>query len=227
MASRRYMKCSTVWVVVSLGLIGLVFCLWGASRANASPKYQADIVDLDYVLTVDSPSSGQATVTMTVSNISADIFEVTETTWVGPIIDVLSLSARDADGNPLVVEHFPDSGRTGHWGDRADVWRVHCTELSQIIIEYAVQPSLRDTPWLCYQAYIAPHWAGLWGEAVFLIPFDAPWSNTGSISVSFNLPTGWIAYTPWTCEGNSCNPSLPDGPVIDGLTQSSFALETS
>jgi hypothetical protein len=212
MAGRHYKKCSTVWLVVSLGLIGLAFWLSSLSRANASPKYQADIVDLDYVLTIDNPSSGQATVTMTVSNISADIFEVTETTWVGLIIDVLSLSARDADGNPLVVEHFPDSGRTGHFGDRADVWRVHCSGLSQIIIEYTIHPALRDIPWTSYPAYITPDWAGLWGETVFLIPYDNPCANTGSISVSFSLPTGW------TCEGNSYNPVLPDGPPIDYLT---------
>lgn len=224
MASRHYKKRSTVWLVVSLGLIGLAFWLSSLSRANASPKYQADIVDLDYVLTIDNPSSGQATVTMTVSNISADIFEVTETTWVGPIIDVLSLSARDADGNPLVVEHFPDSGRTGHFGDRADVWRVHCSGLLQIIIEYTIHPALRDIPWTSYPAYITPDWAGLWGETVFLIPYDNPCANTGSISVSFSLPTGWTAYTPWTCEGNSYNPVLPDGPPIDYLTRSSFAL---
>lgn len=220
MASRRYKKCSTIWLFVSLGLIGLAFWLSSVPRANASPSYQAGGVDLDYVLTIDNPSSGQASVTMTVSNLSTSAFEVEEHGYHGVYINVLTLSAHDVGDNPLTVEHFPDSGTTWLGGQQADVWRVQCAGLSQIVIEYTVQPGLLDTlGWR--RGCIAPDFAASPGEYVFLVPFN---SATHSVTVSFNLPAGWNVYSPWTKQGDSYDPTLLGADIIDGLSLSSFAL---
>jgi hypothetical protein len=167
MIGRHYEQWGAVRLIVLLGVAGLVM-FWpsGVQRADAdiSPQ-EPNGVAIDYVLAIDSPGSGQANVTMTVSNLSTGTFQVEEHGYHGLYVHVLELSARDADGNPLIVERLPDAGTEWH-GQQADVWRVECSGLPQIVIQYTAQPGLTGHE----HGYIAPDFAALSGEYVFLVP---------------------------------------------------------
>lgn len=218
MTGRHYEQRGAVRLIVLLGVAGLVMCwLSVVLRADAdiSPQ-EPNGVAIDYVLAIDSPSSGQANVTMTVSNVSTDTFQVEEHGYHGLYVHILELSARDAAGNPLTVEHLPDAGTEWH-GQQADVWRVECSGLPQIVIQYTAQPGLTGHE----HGYIAPDFAALSGEHVFLVPSGF---TTDSVTVSFDLPTGWSTYTPWTRQGDSYDPAIPEADVIRILAASAFAL---
>lgn len=178
----------------------------------------ANGVDLDYVLTIDNPSSGQATVIMTISNLETNTFEIEEP---GLYVNLLSLSAVDSSGNPLVIEHKPNSG-SDWFGQQVDVWQVQCEGLSQIVIEYEIQPGLTDGMH-GYRGYIAPDFAALAGEYVFLIPRG---TATNGIAVSFNHPSDWHSFTPWYQQGNVYYPatSIPGANAIESLITPAFAL---
>jgi hypothetical protein len=175
--------------------------------------------DLEYTLTIDDPSSGQATVAVTVTKLTGDVLEIEEHGYHGLYVNVLTLSARDPAGNLLSVEHLPDSG-SSYFDQRADVWRIDCGGLSELLIEYTVQPGLINSG-NNHVGYIAADYAVLAGEYVFLVPRDiAP----ESVAVTFDLPSGWKEYIPWTREGNSYDPALSGAPVIESLSVSDFAL---
>ncbi|MGD9030778.1 MAG: hypothetical protein PVG25_13305 [Anaerolineae bacterium] len=186
-----------------------------SSSHDISPTW----VDLEYTLTIDDPSSGQATVDIAVSDLSGDILEVEEHGYHGLYVDVMTLSARDETGNGLSVAHRPDSGTSYH-DQRADVWRINCNGLDELSIEYTVRPGLIDSM-DSHRGYIAGDFAVFAGENVFLVP-----KNTAveSIAVTFNLPAGWQAYTPWAFEDNAYDPALPEAPLIDSLSISDIAL---
>ena len=219
-ADRHLEQFSAIRVILTLGVTGLIIWLVGMSNVDASVLVQeANGVDLDYVLIIDNPGSGQTTLAMTVSNLSTNTFEVEEHGYHGLYVNVLSLSAYDSFDNPLAVEHLPDSG-TAYFGQQADVWLIQCAGLSQIVVEYTVQPGLIDSGH-GHRGYIASDFAVLAGEYVFLVPRG---SATNSVAVSFSLPTGWIAYAPWPRQGDVYNPAIPEANAIDSLSVSDFAL---
>lgn len=210
----------SVWMISILEVTGLIIWLIGMPAAGTSGSYQGtNSLKLDYVLTITNPPSGQATVTMSISNLSTGTFEVEEHGYHGLYVNVLSLSAHDSSGNPLPVEHLPDSGSV-YFGQPADVWRVQCGGATQIVIQYTVKPGLTD-PGHGHRGYIAPDFAMLAGEYVFLVPKGSP---ADTVTVSFDLPAGWSAYTPWPRQGNIYDPSIPGLDVIESLSISDFAL---
>ena len=218
---RRSRRFGASWAILALTVMGLLVGMVDLPGAGADSLAQEAIgVGLDYVLTIDDPDSGQATVTLTVSNLTGDTFEVEEHGYHGLYVYVLELSAYDSNGDTLPVEHSPDSGST-YFGQRADVWRIQCQGLSQIAVEYTVQPGLELHRGDEHRGYIASDFAALAGEYVFLVPRG---SATNSVAVSFSLPSGWISYAPWPRQGDVYDPTIPEANVIDSLCVSDFAL---
>lgn len=186
---------------------------------QTSPLPPPGQVDLAYLLSIDDPSSGQATVTMTVRGLSTDQLQIEEHGYHGLYVSVLSLSAWDSTGEPLSVQHVPDSGTT-YFEQQADVWQIQCAGESQITVAYAVRPGLVDSEYE-HRGYIAPDFALLAGDYVFLVPRSCA---VGSVSVAFDLPSGWEAYTPWTWHDGTYDPTIAEAYVLDSLTVSVFAL---
>lgn len=206
------LRFSSVLRFVILSLVGIAILSTTGSRAHASSlNERGGEVDVEYLLTIDNPKTGQARVTMTISNLSANAFEVEE---FGSYINVLELSACDDVCNPLTVEHFPDSGSSG-----GDVWHVQSNGTSRVTVDYTVLPGIISGS--DYRGYIAADFAALSGEHVFLVPKDPV---IKSISVSFDLPPGWSSYTPWPRQGDGYDPAIPGGPILYSLSVSSFAL---
>jgi len=200
--------------------IGVAMSLTGAFTARGEGLSQQSVgVTIDYVLTIADPASGQAATKMTIKNISTPFFEVEEHAYQNFYINILSLYAYDSLGRRLSITYVPNSGST-YWRRKADVWRIACEGLSQIVVEYAVKPGLID-PLHGHRSYIAPDFAVLAGEHVFLVPRNA---SIQSVSVAFELPDGWDSYTPWMRQGEVYDPSAPGVDVIENLSSSSFAL---
>lgn len=115
-----------IWLVVAAALAASVPAAGQPPRAHAVQLPPAEIgVDLAYHLAIDDPDSGLATVTRAISSLSTDTFGVEESGYHGLYVNFLSTAAYDAVGNPLPVEHLPDSG-TIYFDQAADVWRVAC-----------------------------------------------------------------------------------------------------
>jgi hypothetical protein len=141
---------SITLLAIGLSMLAMIVSPWpvSASGEASSDSVEEELINLDYVLSIDSPGSGQAKVTLIIDGLSVDVFEVEEQGWHGIYIDVLTLSAYDDQGNLLTVQHFPDSG-TLYMGQKADVWQVQCAGLSKIVIQYhwrvVYQPGLLHT----------------------------------------------------------------------------------
>jgi len=205
---------------LGLGVMLLFALLLGRASAGVlTPTALTDGVDVAYTLRIDPSTPGVASVEMVISSITTDVFEVEEHGYHGLYTNVLALSAHDAADNPLIVEHLPDSG-TVWQGQAADVWRIHCSGVSQIIVEYTVQPGVLDETH-GYRGYIASDFAVSAGEYVFLDPRN---TTLASARVWFDLPAGWTAYTPWLPDGEGYNPGTPGVDPRDSLLVSSFAL---
>jgi hypothetical protein len=187
-------------------------------RSSSESRIALAGVDLHYLLTIDNPASGKARVTLAVSDVTADTFEVREHGYHGLYVNVLSLAAYDVNGLPLTVQHLPDSG-PGSFGKKADVWRIQSDGLSEFHIEYTVQPGLIESDE--HRGYVGRDFAALAGEYVFLVPYGV---SANTIRVAFDLPAGWSAYTPWSIEGKEYNPAIPSVDQIDSLSVSVFAL---
>jgi len=190
---------------------------------STDPDYQ---IEIDYVLTINDSSSETATVIMTVNNIAnffPETFEIIEHGQHGIAINAKSLTA-SSSGTPLIVEHFPDSGPYNSWYDqKPDIWRIHSSGSDEIVIQYIIKPNILgiDGYHPEYRSYIAPEFAVFQGEHCFLVPKDMYQFPT---TVSFNLPNGWEAYTPWIKQGIKYAPTLPGENPIESLVMSSFAL---
>jgi hypothetical protein len=191
-----------------------------ASRPAGDPfPAQAPPIDLDYLLAIDDPGSGLAHVTLTVRNLSAPTLDVEEHGYHGLYVNVLALTARGPEGQPLAMQRLIDAG-TSWAGQRADVWRVQCEGLSTLTLRYTVRPGLQDGEH-GRRGSIGHDFALLAGEYVFLVPRGVP---VGAVSVRFTLPPGWQVYAPWTAQDQVYDPALPEGRVVDSLAISNFAL---
>ena len=112
-----------------IGLIVVICLLQGANDVNAQ-QYSVDYVDVDYELTIDDPSSGEAHVKMTVSNIQICPFSI-----IDPLnlIQVVSLTAYNENGDSFSVVQKNDS---------INKWIIKCSGDAKIIIEYTVNPAV-------------------------------------------------------------------------------------
>lgn len=215
MAKRKGMGIILIPLAACLSIVLFPYIGWSAA-------------DLNYQLIIEHPGSGEAIIRMTVSNLSSDIFEVEEHGTQDFYINVLSLSARDAEGTDLAVEHFPDSGTCNtYFGSCADLWRIHCAGNSRIIIEYVVRPGVKHKKYDWPVGLIGPDFAMFSGERVFLVPKPEA-GSFDSVHVSFVLPPGWAACTPWPQEGDKYNPFLAvdytSQKTLDGLCLSTLAF---
>lgn len=195
------------------GVVLTLVAFWmiaGLSNASANTLIQAeDGLDLNFILTIDEPSNNQATVVITVNNVSTDEFWLAEPMSVeGYAINVLELEAKDIDGNILTVEHFPGTSKFDPFGD-PDQWKIHSQGLSELTIEYTITPKIME--WWegkPYYGYISDDFAVFLAEYVFLLP--PRYISNFSVTVSFNVPQDWLILTPWPQQNGVYNPlSLP------------------
>jgi len=154
-------------------------------------------LDIEYIVTIDNPTSRQANIKMTITNLSGE--SLTVRAWWHcepnrPKVDVLTILAKDQNGNNLPIDVYPIESPCK--------WTINTTGLSQCIIEYTVKPKAYEVSWdpndKFYYAYIsqdlviAPVWA------IFLIPLEGnPWIKPDIIKISFNVPQDWQILTPW------------------------------
>ena len=220
------------WSIAHLGasfcLAVLTFGLLVSLMAvGASPPTQeVESLDLTYLLTIDDPGSGLATVVLTVINILTDVLEVEEHGYKNVYANILALSAKNSAGNPLSAEYY---SYTNYMGVEKDTWRIECAGSSQIIIEYKAQIGIADTDEVgnpLQWGHLGPDWAVMAGEYVFLIPKQPVpnQSGVGSVAVLFDLPEGWEPYTPWPQYDSVHFPTSQTADILDHFCWSSFAL---
>lgn len=187
-----------------------------ARAPNASTRAQlADGVELHYVLTVANPSNGSATVTVTITGLEVEVFEIQEFSSVaGYRINVVSLTARSGNSDPLVVECIRGTTDTDPFGVPT-VWRVRCAGLPECIVEYTFRPKLMGVgmdEWYYrdkyYWGYISSDFAAFAAEWAFLLPPRG--TEIASLTVSFAVPEDWKVFCRWPQQGGVYNPlSLP------------------
>jgi len=161
-------------------------------------------IDLDYIVTIDNPNSGQAKVRMEVKNISTEVFKVMEYGSVlGYGINVINLIAGDKEGNPLKVDYLPSN----KIGREPGFWDIYLNGLSQTVIEYTIDTKhtigyyFEGEP---YYSYISEKFAVFLAEYLFLFPYFG--ASIDSITVRFNVPEDWKIITPWPLEDGVYNP---------------------
>jgi hypothetical protein len=163
----------------------VLFCLACALILFSQQARDASAYSLQYKLIIENPGSHQARVQLTVSGISAATYYIIVRGYIeGLGIDVNALTARKMDGTPLSVDLIP--------GSLGDTWTIHCTGVSQFIIEYTTLPKRWGES---YYSYVADDFAVFLSEYVFIRPPDS--TGLSSLTVTFQVPQGWQVHTSW------------------------------
>lgn len=117
---------------------------------------------------------------------------------------VKDLKAINADGQALEVK-YQNEGE----------WTVTGQYTSNITVSYAIQ--LRHDQYEWFESggvdevsYATPEGFFSTGYAVFLFPAIEDLSKINDVSVSFLLPAGWKASTPWQLQADGSFKAVPD-----------------
>jgi hypothetical protein len=169
-------------------------------------------IDVEYIFTIDNPSSGQGKIKMTIDNLSSNTLSIMPLKTYDPRwgVNVITIEAKDKDGNSLNLNSLPYNNSIK--------WTVDTTGLNKCIIEYTVEPKAYDAPeygtgYKYYHGYISQDFAVSSTAYIFLIPVDvdtSPPIEPNSMKISFKVPQGWQIITPWPQENGVYYPlSIP------------------
>ena len=117
---------------------------------------------------------------------------------------VKDLKALNADGQPLTVK-YQNEGE----------WTVTGQYTSNFTVSYTIQLKHDQYEWfeaggVDEVSYATPEGFFSTGYALFLFPAIEDLSKINDVSVSFLLPTGWKASTPWQLQADGSFKAVPD-----------------
>jgi hypothetical protein len=153
-------------------------------------------ISIEYEVTIQNPEDKQVIIRMDIANISSDIIEFWEEI---PWINITELTAKDKDGNLLIVDTIiPCDGCP-------NIRRIHCNNINEVFITYTIQSKVINTDYQSgYYGYIGSDFAVFDARTLFLFPID--YSFIDSITVSFQLPEDWKIFSHWPLKDGVYHP---------------------
>jgi predicted metalloprotease with PDZ domain len=146
---------------------------------------------LSYTVTIglDDAAKHSAHVKLAIEHVGASVLNFTMYRWHDGQyyqMPITGFSALDASGGLLPV-HFGSDGLRRFW-------TVQAGQATSLSVEYDVTLNYVRRDFNQYTGYISTRFGISEGAGVFVLPQEMPITD---IKVSFFLPQGWAAYTPW------------------------------
>lgn len=141
-------------------------------------------------ISIDDAAKHTAHVRLAIENVATSVLNFTMYMWHDGQyyqMPITRFSASDASGEVLPVQFGSDGLRR--------FWTVQTGNTTFVNVEYDVTLNFVRRDFNQYAGYLSPSFGISEGAGVFVLPQNTP---IAELKVSFTLPGGWTAYTPWT-----------------------------